>query len=876
MPQSERPSAHPIRRVSTLLAVLMLLATALGIAILTGDISRQIDRQSAASTDNLQWTLSQLDVEILTLERTLNEAISTPSRLAEVRKRFDVFYSRIKTLDEGSAFASLHHNPEFVLRFDRLKRFVHQTAPLMDGPDAALLTQIPLLAAYARGLMDDSHRISLIGVDIYARISDSERQAVKATLVDLAVMGLVLVGILVAMLLWVLRLSWITQMKANETADTLSRLDAVVTSALDAVITLNDLGLIVEVNPAAEQTFGFDREEAIGHSLSLFIPRRADGSSQLPPRDLALPPHQRRMRVTARHSDGHDFPAEVSLSSAQAGRGLVHVVFLRDLSQQVAAEEELVAARDKAQAGEKAKTDLLVLMSHEIRTPLNGMIGTVDLLENTDLTAHQRDYLRVMKASGRLLMQHVNDVLDIARLDSGKAGLTLAPLRLSHLVREVIENQTPASLERGNVLRFAGPPVGQDVVLSDETLLRQVLMNLVGNAVKFTRDGRIKVTIRHLSPEGPTEIAVGDTGAGIQPGDLGRIFEDFVTLDPSYARRSSGTGLGLGIVRRIVSRMGGQIGVESTPGQGSCFRVTLPLTLLGEDAMPLVQSLADPVARRLSVLVVEDNDFNRLIVRDMLRADGHQVTEALDGAEGICLAAEQRFDAVLMDISMPGIDGLAATGRIREGQGASAASPILALTAHAGREEIARFRAAGIQDVLIKPLTRVRLRAALAGLPTAQVPGAEAATAALIDPVILDDLQQTLGPDKARHLLQRFLTDSQARLALLGARIPQAEDDAALVADIHRMNGTAAMFGACALQAGLSAIEAGFKAGNPLAVRLGLPELMRIWQKTQSAYRDLPCLAGSPAAVSPAATPPDGAPAVSGPPGLRPQSSNLR
>ena len=340
----------------------------------------------------------------------------------------------------------------------------------------------------------------------------------------------------------------------------------------------------------------------------------------------SLAADRKRLRITARHKDGHSFPAEISLTSALAGAKPVHVVFLRDLSQQVAAEQALVAARDEALAGEKAKADLLVVMSHEIRTPLNGMIGTIELLDGTELAPYQREYLRIMAASGRLLMHHVNDVLDIARLDSGKTTLSLAPVDLAALVGEVLENQMPASLAQGNQLVFLPDAGGTRLVLGDAAQLRQVLLNLVGNAVKFTKEGRISVQVLLPASQGLTEIIVRDSGIGIDPDDLGRIFDDFVTLDPTYARTTTGTGLGLGIVRRIVTRMGGQITVDSDTGLGATFRITLPLTVLDGAGLQDGPLPRPGMPGALRVLLVEDNQFNRLIARDMLTLDGHLVT----------------------------------------------------------------------------------------------------------------------------------------------------------------------------------------------------------------------------------------------------------
>ncbi|MGV8986594.1 MAG: ATP-binding protein [Cypionkella sp.] len=825
-----------INRLRFALALVVVLVCAFGIGVLDVEVARQIDRQSSSGSDNTQWALDQADVELLNLELAMVDAQVGTIDLAALRTRYDVFFSRVNTLERGEVFLRLRDNQIFADGLLRMQQFIAVATPWMDGPDNALLAALPDLRVKAEALFPHVHNLALAGLSIFAAQSDVARQGVKQTLINLALLTLALVAALVAMLVMVLRLDRRNRLRAAENAETMSRLDAVVETSLDAVITLDDAGRIVDFNPSASRTFGYPREDVVGRYLNLLVPPDATGKAQLPALNEPLTQGRRRQRITARRRDGIDFPAEISLSTARAGGRPLHVVFLRDLSQQLAAEQALVKARDEALVGEKAKADLLVVMSHEIRTPLNGMIGTIELLDGTDLAPHQREYLRIMAASGRLLMHHVNDVLDIARLDSGKSLLTLAPLDLAKLVGEVIENQSPASQTNGNTLAFIPPADGRTTVIGDAAQLRQVLLNLVGNAVKFTRNGKITVEILHRSGRGPTEISVRDTGIGIAREDLGRVFEDFVTLDPSYARHSSGTGLGLGIVRRIVTRMGGKIRAESGAGKGSVFRVTLPLSIIADTEQPAPVPVPHLGSARLSVLVVEDNDFNRLIVRDILSKDGHSVTEAVNGEEGIAQANAQAFDVILMDISMPGIDGLQAAEQIRQGNGASRAAPIVALTAHAMQAETDRFLAGGMREVLIKPITRDALRAVLAGLhpPPVEVAVEEDV---LLDIAVLAELRSSLGTAKSDKLILRFLSDTHTRIARLQKRTGGDPAEGDLLADVHRMTGTAAMFGARAFHARLNVIEDLCKHGERAAAQSQIPGLGVLWQQTALAYR---------------------------------------
>ena len=526
----------------------------------------------------------------------------------------------------------------------------------------------------------------------------------------------------------------------------------------------------------------------------------------------------------------------MSISRVGEGERALFVAFLQDLSVQLAAEQALIAARDEARAGEKAKAELLVVMSHEIRTPLNGMIGTMELMETTELQPHQREYLRIMQASGQLLMHHVNDVLEIARLDSGKAPLALAPVDLSNLVLEVMANQRPACRANGNEILFVGPADGRIRVTCDRALLQQVLLNLVGNAVKFTRNGTVQIDVTHQSKTGPTDILISDTGIGIPQGDLSRIFDDFVTLDATSARRSSGTGLGLGLVRRIVEQMGGALTVESQEGKGSRFRVSLPLEIIGG---PPGLPTPEPVSpqRQLSVLVVEDNEFNRVIVRAMLQKEGIEVFEARDGEEGITLANTRRFDLILMDISMPRVDGLQAAQAILTGTGASAKSPIVAMTAHALAEEASRFRNAGMSRILVKPITRDMLRSVLGSLLDARTDG-EGGHDRLVDLTVLHALAKDLGHDKATALVRRFLTETAAQVDSVATALLLARPDDEVLQDLHRMQGSAAMFGAKVLGSYLSGIETAWQQGQTEDAERRLAALKLIWQNTERAFHE--------------------------------------
>ncbi|MEO8241752.1 MAG: ATP-binding protein [bacterium] len=846
MPKPELLRYLPLSRLQVALAGFSLMACMIGISLLAVEVLNQIEHDSSSKSDNVQWALSQTEMELIRLVIAADAAQLGRGDLDEVRLRFDIFYSRLSTMDKGRAFQKLREFPAFSASLARLESFMASQVKMLDGPDPVLLSDLGQLSSEARAHIGDARTLALTGVQAFAVISDNQRRDAARTLILAGLLTTALVTSLVGLLFLLLRLYRSNRLRSAENLETLSRLDSVVDTALEALISVDGAGRIVDYNPAAHTTFGFDRAEAIGADLASLINAVSEGQPLF--RHGAAPKidGHGRVRILARHKDGHVFPAEVSISRTISGDSPLYVAFLRDLSVQTAAENALVAARDEALAGEKAKADLLVVMSHEIRTPLNGMIGTIELLDATDLQPHQREYLRIMDASGKLLMHHVNDVLDIARLDSGKVPFHPVAVDLANLIQEVLENQMPASRDNGNILIFEPPPDGRNVVIGDGAQLRQVLLNLVGNAVKFTRNGKIEVGFRHLGAIGPTEFRVTDTGIGIPEADLGRIFDDFVTLDASYARRASGTGLGLGIVKRIVAQMGGALRVESRMTQGSTFVITLPMQIAQiihlTRRVPLTKPVQPVSAGAARTLVVEDNDFNRLIVREMLVAEGHEVVEAHDGAEGIQRAEAERFDLILMDISMPRVDGLQAANAILQGTGASLSATIVAMTAHALQEETAKFRAVGMDLVLTKPITRDALKSVLARA-VGTVSPASPAVVGLIDRSVLLALADDLGIERANQLTQKFLTESGQIVQRILEQVAGTGPDQATMGELHRLHGTSGLFGATAMQMVLSEAETLWKSGAADDTGRILTDLAALWQRTRDAFHEAVALA---------------------------------
>jgi len=399
------------------------------------------------------------------------------------------------------------------------------------------------------------------------------------------------------------------------------------------------------------------------------------------------------------------------------GRAVRVLGAFQDITAQRRLDEELVQAKEAAEAASEAKSAFLAAMSHEIRTPMHTVLGYTDMLADSSLTDEQRECVQIISTSGNSLLRLIDDILDFSKVEAGKMVLERMPFELTRIAEEVARMMRPQATQKGLDVEVDAADEGLLQALADPQRAHQVLVNLTGNAVKFTMAGA--VTIGLLQRGEFVRCEVRDTGIGIPRDQLSRLFDDFVQVDSSARRKFGGTGLGLAISKQLVEAMGGRIGVDSEPGVGSTFWFELPAAAVRtpeDEAVEVAEAQveADAISGR-RVLLVEDNRLNlRLAVR-VLETFGLDVATATDGEEAVEMVANQPFDVVLMDCLMPGMDGFEATRRIRERErGGSRRLPIVALTANALPEDREACLAAGMDDFVSKPFTRQALQEAMA------------------------------------------------------------------------------------------------------------------------------------------------------------------
>ncbi|MGZ4449511.1 MAG: PAS domain S-box protein [Nocardioides sp.] len=614
----------------------------------------------------------------------------------------------------------------------------------------------------------------------------------------------------------------LAQEQRREALELLSSADArfrsLVESSDDSIISATPEGVVTSWNPASERLFGFSSDEVVGRPIEMVLPaHKRDEVRALQRLASAEGGVRRTVETEFVARGGRHVPVSLTVSPIYDGERLTGVsAIVRDISEERARRAELEEAQAAAEAASRAKSDFLATMSHEIRTPMNGVIGLTGLLLNTTLDDVQRRYAAGVRGAGEALLAIIDDILDFSKLEAGKVDLERVGFAPRRMLDEVKVLLTGAAEDKSLQLLMACDPTVPPAVMGDAGRIRQVLINLAGNAVKFTERGRVDVRVTTATGRRPgwLRFEVRDTGIGIDDATRARLFEPFSQADASTTRRFGGTGLGLAISRRLVDAMGGELSVTSAPGDGSTFAFEVPLPTathavadtsadlrrpvdldtLAPQPVPMRSSPATAGARR--VLVAEDNAVNQMVALGLLAELGYEAVVVSHGRFALEALEREPFDAVLMDCHMPEMDGFVATRELRAREGEGRRTPVIAMTAGVLDDDRNRCLAAGMDDFVAKPVDVAILRATLARwvAPVAPTP----APASVLDQERVDSLRR-LGPDDGVGLLRAvvpaFLASSADDLEAVRSSA-LAQDPVAVREHAHRLKGAAANLGA--------------------------------------------------------------------------------
>lgn len=833
------------RRYTAFFLLLLLVLSCAAMVYSAQAFRDRIDAVRSSDSDNAGWLISQLDVDkkalSLAIDRTLlantyPDLANTVSDLSHVRLRFDIFYSRINTV--LAAMQNQDISDELRQRLEWLVDIRDDLADQIDAMaenDEAALVQFANNVQATSGMVRD---VTTMSLGYHVAQSDLVREMERSLLRQFWLQSVVLLMLMIVSAILAVRLWRELEDRTVRMKRALGTVSKVFDVSLSGVIVTDMYGRIVIANPAAAQVFGVPATDMVGRFVEevMIPPAQRDHHREM--MNLYRRDGRRSVigaglrRVDAVRMDGTLFKAEISVvaDTDLEGRPIL-IGFVRDISEMVAAEEKLLVARDEAQRHASAKTMFLATMSHEMRTPLHGVIASLDLIDDQDMASETRHLLQTARDCSDRALQQVNDVLEITRL--GESRLGHVPFSPTGAARDILRELGPMAASRGIELDLDVSGADADrMCMGLSNAFSRALYNLAGNAVKYTDEGRVAIILQFSPrPDQSTKlrVEVRDTGIGIGPDDQERIFSEFEMVESVSRFRGSGTGLGLPIVRLAVSRMGGQLSLRSELGKGSsfCFEITLPFADDHGDAADAAAA-ADADASSglqvekpkapavvLDVLVVDDNDVNVTLMSKMVARIGHRPAQARNGLEAVAMASAKAYDIILMDVSMPVMDGREATGTIRAG-GLSSGAVIIGVTAFSDEGRQADLISTGMDAVLTKPVNTAELASAMgqawAGRSHKDQP-ANADGGDLHE--ALTQLEDMLDRGSALRFLEQALEDVETNLPALMDRTMTMDQ----VADrIHSTVGSTAVVGLAQLSRLLSQAEDAARSGQRDAV----------------------------------------------------------
>jgi hypothetical protein len=824
--------------VASLMLILVLSCVALLYS--ASILDSRMELVKTADSDNRGWLVARLDIDHKALSIATHDLVLTQSTwpqtpdLSDLNRRFDVFYSRVETIITAVSREPIP--PDLARMLEELDSARDRLAVEIESINAGITVD-------ARDFLDKIRLMEPLVQDItnsallfYIQQSKQARQMEQALLQNVWVRGIILlvfvtIAAFLVMRLWRQMEEWTVRMHRAS-----GMLAKTFEASLNAVIVTDMDGQIMMANAAVSRVFGASPANFIGHNIEdMIVPVRLREGGRKEVQMYRLTGHSRVIgagaaRLLALRSNGQEFHAEMSVTAETDLDGKpILIRFIRDISKIVAAEQKLLEDRDTAERTAAARTAFLAMMSHDMRTPLQGMIAALDLIDTADVEAKNLKLIQTARDCSVRALKQINDVLELTRL--GQKDAADVPFSPEMVANEIIRELTPLATARGTTLALLKEPdQPHTMYLGRVAAFSRAVYNLVGNAVKFTDKGDVLIVLSFKSSgdgQVTLHVAVRDNGIGIAAENQERIFGEFETVESCLTYPEHGTGLGLTIVRLAVQQMGGTINLVSSLGKGSTFSFDIELTKApyGADAGP--QGLMTPATtaqiaptKVLDVLVVDDNAINLTLLAEMVRRIGHVPSLADNGLTALGMAAVQAFDAILMDVSMPVMDGYDATRHIRAG-GLSRTATIIAVTAFNDPERADALQEAGVDAVLIKPATQADIAQALLQCADARMMSTDAGkpqrsgieSADLLHAV--QSLSDVVGAEQAWLFIDKGLAEVVEVLQTMGSD-PLTDDCAADA--LHRVAGSTAVLGLPHLSETLLSAEHAARAKNLAAV----------------------------------------------------------
>ena len=754
------------------------------------------------------------DLDITLLEHTKNENLSKD----ELRNKIDIVLNKLLFLENTDSNMILGFNEEVKILMDPINQFVRKTVSIIDNVDEISFDNILILRDMVKRVRPKVSKNAFLVYRLAVIRSQEQQINFSKQLIwtsGSAVFFLIMLAGLLLLLDQMLRSSI---RRADELTASSRQLALTVAGSMDAIIIADGFSKIIEYNASAQGVFGWSREEIIGKTMEEIFFRSGlrDAYKNAMAQSLELS-HTNvidgvRVELTAWRKNGEEFEVELNMTYVERNDDAIYMAYIRDISDRKAAEKILIEARDRAERTDKAKSQFLAVMSHEMRTPLAGIIGVMDLLKTTKLTKKQDHYVQIATSSGEIMLEHINEALDITRIEGGALNLSPQEFNLPDLVRSLVEILKPLANEKMLNLDLQIDNKIKTNFIGDSLRIRQILTNLLGNSIKFTDEGSIKFVIGHsyVSDVSTVKFKITDTGVGIAPENHEKIFEDFMALSSGDQRQVRGDGLGLSISRKIARQMGGDIIVESNINEGATFILSLPLKQVAKTDVVKPKGLDIPVEnfKKINVLVVEDSITNREVLCDMLEEMGHKVIGAMNGLESLEQVKRQIFDIIFMDINMPIMGGIEAVQKIRSGGGLNSKTYIAGLTAHGSDEFGVEAEQAGMDCYFTKPIRLVTLRQIISDVVTS---GSDETIGEYS--AVLKELFETLGREKALGVSKVFFEELSQFIQQCNQGI-FSKDNHALAEAAHKIKGAAAMLGLGLLETPFAQLESDAREDN--------------------------------------------------------------